>query len=532
MNIFMLLIVFLAGIATVLSPMIWLMLPLVLASSLEGDRGRPLGVISGLVMALSVWTLNSQAFAGWLGINVTHLNYAPLAILTLLGASLLSDKAQYVLQRWLRPSFFSGYGGGVCLGLCIGMVWTPYGHAILALPWLSLLRQQDNVSAVRFLLAFALGVAVPMLSVAFIARWGLMTTCFGQRYAYGMRRLLGVWVLLTIPLLAGNADVAWWPNPYQQRLSTFAKQQLYGFDKPYAAPALATSMIWLNTPRALSLAALKGKVVLVDFWTYSCINCVRTLPYLNAWYDKYHDRGLEIIGVHSPEFDFEKNPHNVSQAIQRYHIPYPVALDNQLDTWHNFANQYWPAHYLIDRDGNIVYRHVGEGQYAVLENNIRLLLGLGVADKLTSATPVPTQQTPETYLGYSRATTLSNALTPDRSVMYHLPSYLARHHWALAGNWKVEAQRIVAQGTLSQLRLSFKAQKVYAVLGTQTGIPIAVQVRLNGKIFTAANDVTQGELLVDQHRLYQLVDQPQTLAGMLDIIVTKPGLVAYAFTFG
>lgn len=528
MNAFILLMAFLAGVAVMLSPFMWLMLPLALATSLGGGRWRPLGVVSGFVVAFSVFCLNSHALI----IDYDYLKYASMLILAFWAVLLWLP--QQMFNR-LTPSAHHGYISGMCLGALIGLVWTPYAGPILAVAWLDIIREQDNVNAVRLIIAFATGVGVSLWILVSIGRY-----CLGvfQRYASLIRKALGVWLLCSVSLMAVGNDFSLWPSPYQDTLGTLAKRHQYHFDPPYPAPAIASSVIWLNTPeqQAIRLDSLKGKVVLVDFWTYSCINCLRTLPHLKAWYDKYHAQGLNIIGVHSPEFEFEKNPSNVLQAIQRYGIPYPVAMDNQLDTWNNFHNQYWPAHYLIDREGNIVYSHFGEGQYATMENNIRVLLGLGVDDQLGLAEALPTGQTPETYLGFSRANTFKSeaGVVPDRSVFYFFPPDLPLNHWALSGRWSIEAERIVARAAMSQLKLSFRAQKVFLVLGSTTGSPISVQLRLNGEVLKAAAglDVANGKLQVKQHRLYQLVNQANTMRGVLDIIASQPGLAAYAFTFG
>ena len=196
------------------------------------------------------------------------------------------------------------------------------------------------------------------------------------------------------------------------------------------------------------MQGLKGKVVLIDFWTYSCINCVRTLPYITDWDRKYRDQGLVIVGVHAPEFEFEKKLDNVKAAIAQHGIRYPVALDNNLSTWVNFNNRYWPAHYLIDREGKVVYTHFGEGQYDVTENNIRYLLGLksGVEPVKAEAPAENLYQTPETYLGYARA----NSFGGDQPVVhnaekaYRFPDELAEDEWALSGKWRVDTQKITA----------------------------------------------------------------------------------------
>ena len=237
--------------------------------------------------------------------------------------------------------------------------------------------------------------------------------------------------------------------------------------------------------KPLTMQSLKGKVVLVDFWTYSCINCVRTLPYITDWDRKYRDQGLVIVGVHSPEFEFEKKLDNVKAAIAQHGIRYPVALDNNLATWVNFNNRYWPAHYLIDRDGKVVYTHFGEGEYDVTENNIRYLLGL--KSRGETAPGGSARHCPRPNAGnlsrlcpggkLRRQGTLS---CMTRESAYRFPDSLAEDEWALNGKWKVEAEKIVAGEKGAALRLNFKARKVFLVLGTSSGKPVHVSIRLNG----------------------------------------------------
>jgi len=286
------------------------------------------------------------------------------------------------------------------------------------------------------------------------------------------------------------------------------------------------------------MAGLKGKVVLVDFWTYSCINCVRTLPYITAWDKKYRDQGLVIIGVHSPEFEFEKDADNVKTAVVARGIKYPVALDNNLGTWQSFQNEYWPAHYLINRDGQVVYRHFGEGQYDVTENNIRYLLGLkGKPDTPTvKDTPANDEQTPETYLGYARAQNYEGSPQQiDVSGAYQMADPLPLHHWTLQGEWRLESEKAVAVNNNATLKLRFAARKVFLVMGTTDGKPAKVDVKLDGMPVTkktTGKNVKNGTVTVTHHTIYELVSLPASKSGLLEITSQQPGLEVYAFTFG
>jgi len=303
-----------------------------------------------------------------------------------------------------------------------------------------------------------------------------------------------------------------WSEKKETSTSAMKNELINGLNFTYQAPQFSGIDMWFNS-KPLNMASLKGNVVLVDFWTYSCINCIRTLPYITEWYRKYHDKGLVIVGVHAPEFEFEKNQENVKSAIAANHITYPVALDNNLDTWTNFNNNYWPAHYLIDQDGRVVYTHFGEGEYGVTENNIRFLLGLNKITMPQKNMVSNGHQTPETYLGNARAANFSRdekSLAPD--------------HWALIGKWRIESERIISDEKGAKLRLNFTARKVFLVMGSATEKPIEVSIGLNNKVID--------KMTIDQHKLYTLIDQHTSKQGLIEITANAPGLEAYAFTFG
>jgi thiol-disulfide isomerase/thioredoxin len=289
------------------------------------------------------------------------------------------------------------------------------------------------------------------------------------------------------------------------------------------APDVHDISAWINSS-PLTLPRLRGKVVLVDFWTYSCINCLRTLPYLKAWDARYRSKGLVILGVHTPEFAFEHDLGNVRAAVKRLGVRYPVALDNGYGTWKAYSNNYWPADYLVDQAGRVRDVHFGEGNYAQTEQDIRLLLAAGRAGPLpqagrdTDRTPLELR-TPESYLGYLRIGNYTGSpLRTDRVASYRFPTSLTQDSYAYAGKWKVEGERIVAVDG-ARLRLHFQARTVHLVL-TGRG---SIAVKVNGK--------TRPNVRVDGARLYTLVTQQSASEGVLDLGFT-PGLAAYAFTFG
>jgi thiol-disulfide isomerase/thioredoxin len=284
------------------------------------------------------------------------------------------------------------------------------------------------------------------------------------------------------------------------------------------APPLHPDGSWINSA-PLSLAQLRGKVVLIDFWTYSCINCLRTLPHLKAWYAAYHDKGLVIIGVHTPEFAFEHETSNVRAAVKRLGIEYPVMQDNRYKTWDNYANQYWPAEYLIDRQGRVRHTHFGEGEYDQTEALIRRLLGDRGAHARQVADETPTGLlTPESYLGYARLTNYAGRTpVPDTYAQYEFPGSLLANTLAYDGSWRVGAQAITA-GRNARLRLQFEASNVYIVMGGRG----TVRAFVNGK--------PTGEIHVDAEKLYTVRTGKPTEA-LLELRFS-PGVQAYSFTFG
>ena len=280
---------------------------------------------------------------------------------------------------------------------------------------------------------------------------------------------------------------------------------------------------------------LRGKIVLIDFWTYSCINCLRTLPHLSNWYEKYKDKDFVVIGVHTPEFEFEKDPKNVQKAIERLHIHYPVALDNDYQTWQAFGNMYWPAHYLVDRKGIIRQIHYGEGAYIETENEIRELLGLpplNIEQAAVSHRPI----TLETYLGYNRASgypaTLS--LQRDKTAHYSYTPPLEADQAGLSGDWFVGPENIVAEGNDSQLDLNFQATRVYLVLRGKSDEPITISLDgkpLDKKYWTKDMD-ENGKLFVHEPRKYDIVNLHENYGRHLLSLHIPKGIAAYAFTFG
>lgn len=349
-----------------------------------------------------------------------------------------------------------------------------------------------------------------------------------------IRKLLGVILIVAVlGLLFFEGNLFSYTG--RSTVVTEATKLENGIMLPYQAPAIDGIDHWLNSP-PLTIDALKGKVVLIDFWTYSCINCLRTLPYLKDWYAKYHDKGFEIIGVHAPEFEFEKDLDNVKSAVTRLGILYPVAMDNHFVTWRNYNNRYWPAHYLIGKNGEVVYEHFGEGEYDVTENNIRFLLGVKSGEMTSVKTEAASYgQTPEIYLGYARAAQFGGeeAVVNNKSHIYNYPSVLADDSWALKGLWFVYADKIVSGASGASIKLHFNAGKVYAVMGAPNG-RIVIDLRLNGEKLIAekGTDVINSQIMVERNQLYSLVQLNRFGNGIIELMAEGPGLEIYTFTFG
>jgi thiol-disulfide isomerase/thioredoxin len=417
-------------------------------------------------------------------------------------------------------------------------------------------------------IAYVVGVGIPLFLVTYGGQQLVSKTRFFSQYTGRIQQIFGVVMLLTALAIYTNYDTylqAQLLNAFPQfntTLNSFesnsaitnqlnvlkgteqnltTSSELFNVTQPTLAPDFVGVSKWLNTDKPISIQNLKGKVVLVDFWTYTCINCIRTLPFVTSWYDKYHTDGFVVIGVHTPEFAFEHDTQNVLTAIKRYNIHYPVAQDNDYATWNNYQNQYWPAEYLIDSKGLIRRVEFGEGNYDKMEMAIQLLLkeaGKKVNEKIdTMKDQTPhAQLSPETYLGSSRMQyyyptgNLSNG-----QQQFTLSSDLPENSFSYGGMWTIDNESATA-GDKAMLNYNFVASNVYIILRPPTGSKGEVRIWLDGKIIdpsVAGGDVQNGSISVDVDRLYSIVDLHGKIENhTLKLEFLTPGTQAFTFTFG
>jgi cytochrome c biogenesis protein CcdA/thiol-disulfide isomerase/thioredoxin len=524
-----------AGVITAISPCVFPVLPILFAGGGTGGRRRPLAIIAGLVASFAVFTLFATWILDQLGLPQDFLRNLAIALLFLLAATLVFPQLGYLLERPLaflsrrRPG--SDLGGGFLLGASLGLVFVPCAGPVLGVITTSAAQVEFGWRTILLTVAYSLGAAGPMLAVAFLGA-DVIRRLRGR--VPQLRPLLGVVMALAALAIVFNVDTKLqtsFPNYtdfFQNKVerNSVARKELakvQGVHRPDAADAPAFRGIdtWINS-KPLRIEKLRGKVVLVDFWTYSCINCLRTLPHLEAWDKRYRKAGLVIVGVHTPEFAFEHVVSNVREATKRLGVRYPVAIDNKYETWDAYGNNVWPAEYLIDRSGRIREYKQGEGRYDDTERKIQELLGEPAGAQLASVRDRTPQHftTPESYLGWQRLNRYAgSAITPDRMVRYRFPKAIPPDALAYSGVWKVEGERIVA-GPDARLRLSFVAQHVYLVLNGRGRL----EVRVNGR---HVQTIRVGGL----SRLYTLLSYKTERAGLLELRFT-PGISAYAFTFG
>jgi cytochrome c biogenesis protein CcdA/thiol-disulfide isomerase/thioredoxin len=529
----------LAGIVTAISPCAYPVLPVIFAGGASGGRRRPYAIVAGLVTTFVVSLLALTWLLDRLGLPNDLLRNIALALLFVVAAALIVPQLGLWLERPLarlsrRPA--GDLGGGFVLGASLGLVFAPCGGPILS----AVAGETASTSGwQRFslALAYALGAAVPLLLIAVGARRSSERLRAFRSHVAQLRVALGVVIAAAALLIALGVDSSLQRliGDYTHGLqaaerSCSVRHRLHqrcvsspgaGLENFGQAPNFRGISEWINS-RPLTIRDLRGKVVLVDFWTYSCINCLRTLPHLKAWYRAYRKAGLVIVGVHTPEFPFEHVVSNVRGATSRFGIRYPVAVDNRARTWDAYQNSAWPTEYLVDRSGGVREIKEGEGDYDGTEAKIRTLLGQRApAQRAAVADRTPTHlTTPESYLGWERLERYTGSrIVPGREVRYRFSPTLGPDELSYDGQWRVEKQRIAA-GRGARLRLSFLAQDVYLVLSGHG----SVQVLVDGR-------PVQTVRVSGLSRLYTLLHYAHEREGLLELDFS-PGISAYAFTFG
>ena len=551
-----------SGIITALSPCVLPVLPVVLTTSVQGGpaaRRRPWLVVGGLVTSFGVFTLVGGALLSLLHLPADLLRWTGIVVLGVVGLGLLWPAWGHLLERpfaTLRMPRLNRDGNGFLLGAAFGLVFVPCAGPVLASITVLAATAKVGPGLVVLTAAFCAGIAVPLLVVATAGR-RLASRVRAVRERTPAVRVVGGVVMLATALVIGlnlaeplQRFTPGWLSGVSDRIEARSQSQLDALAGGTAAPAAGGGTLsfdqcaadpttlhdcgpapeltgitgWVNSD-PLTLASLRGKVVLVDFWTYSCINCQRTLPYLERWAADYGPAGLAVIGVHTPEFAFEHVAGNVRANAARLGVTYPVALDNGYATWQAYHQQYWPAHYLIDQRGEVRQVHYGEGAYDQTEALIRDLLD---APAPTSQVSPPADlagttqgQSPETYLGATRMGAFANGSpTLGRPATYHFSGDPARDWFALNGTWTIGDEDAVA-GDGARLAYHFYASRVFLVLGGEG----TVDVTLAGDpAFHRTVTVTGAPTL------YTLYD-----AGARNDVLRlsfSPGLQAYAFTFG
>jgi cytochrome c biogenesis protein CcdA/thiol-disulfide isomerase/thioredoxin len=585
------LLAYLGGVLTIISPCILPVLPFVFARSDRPFVSSGLPMLIGMAATFAAVATLAAVGGGWAVQANEYGRYVALALLALFGITLLFPALS---DRLTRPVVALGShlsetadrraganGSSVLpsllLGVATGLLWAPCAGPVLGLILTGAALEGANIQTSLLLVAYAAGAATSLALALVIG--GRVFAAMKRSLGAGkwIRRGLGAAVLAGVVIIALGVDTRFLTQvslassaPLEQGLvdklrpasstqpsteaSPVAMQQVQpeaqvaDFPDEGAMPSLSGAVHWLNSP-PLTPEALKGKVVVVDFWTYSCINCLRSLPYVRAWFEKYKDQGLVVIGVHTPEFAFEKNIDNVKTAVADLKIDFPVAIDNDYEIWRAFKNRYWPADYFIDAQGRIRDHSFGEGDYAASEHVIQRLLAkagrTNVSGGLVAVSAAGAEaasdsdnvRSPETYIGYDRA---ENFVSPGGAVKDGSHVYAAGNpqldEWGLSGDWTIGEERARLNRKDGSIVYRFYARDLHLVLGAANGKAIRFRVAIDGKPpgeSHGADVDADGQGVVKGQRLYQLIRQDGAITDRtFEIRFLDPGVEAYAFTFG
>ena len=583
-----LLVSFVGGALTILSPCILPVVPFLLARAGRPFRRDTLLMLAGMAVTFALVASLASMGGEWAIRANEYGRLAAILLLALFGASLLLPRLAELVTRPLvvagnRLLHAAGAGrrepglaGSLLVGVATGLLWTPCAGPILGLVLTGAALNGANAGTVFLLLAYAAGAATSLAVVLFAGQRVLAALKGSLGAGEWVRRGLGAAVLAGVAAIALGLDTGALArvsfrgtNATEQAVldrlgpaevgARVASNGAVAFNAgtPYrsglpvqgSAAPLDGAVQWLNSS-PLTAEGLRGKVVLVDFWTYSCINCIRTTPYLRAWAEKYRDQGLVVVGVHTPEFAFEKRGENVRRAVSDFGITYPVAVDSDFRIWRAWRNNAWPAFYLVDAKGRVRYSHFGEGRYDRTEAAIQDLLREAgsdmpaappvapAADGIEAAPDLANIRSGETYVGYRQASNFASreSLRPDAARDYSVGA-LGVNEWGLSGNWTVGGEQAVLNAPGGGIGHRFSARDLHLVLGTGgAGRPVRFRVTIDGQAPGAdhgADTDTEGYGTVDATRLYQLVRQSGAVrARRFEIRFFDPGVEAYAFTFG
>lgn len=595
------LIAFIGGFLTIAAPCILAVLPIILGSTIgqQQSKLRPFFIVLGLTVSFTAFGVIFQYVTNLLGLSNNELRNIALGFLALFGIALIFPAIFEIIIFHVQNYFNSfihekqailpkreqqkkGLINGFLVGASLGLVWVPCAGPILGAILTLAVTQQDLGKVILLMLAYSLGAGLPMLLIAYGGNFIITRLKILKEKGTIIQKLSGVLLLLGVLLIALGLDVkistglaGLFPNLSQveqslvessgingskgrlnlevtkngvpvfstdSKTSTSDEAKINGLLMPQGtkAPELMGNQSWINS-KPLTLADLKGKVVIVDFWTYTCINCIRTLPYMNTWYKNYKEKGLVIIGVHTPEFAFEKELPNVQKAVKDFGIEYPVVQDNDFITWRVYNNHYWPAKYIIDKEGNVRYSHFGEGKYDETEMVIQSLLGEKVGELSEVKTPredLGKIQTPEIYLGYGRSEYFGNTgeYKTDAFQNFSEPSNIENDTYYLSGEWKIAEEYVTSKNHPARLYMNYQANKIN-IVADKTDKFVTLKILLDGKPLPAESrgkDVTgEGTVTIDKAALYNLVDTGTEYGRhTMTIEPSGPGLKVFTFTFG
>lgn len=557
---------FFAGIFTVFAPCVFVLLPVIVGGSISGDvhdKRRPFFIVAGAAVSLFVFTLLLKATTLFIAVPPAVITGISGGIIIMLGLVLLFpnlyDRILITLNIQAKSQQLLGSGNGkgpvigaLITGAALGPVFSSCSPVYAYI--LASVLPVDFAVAMVYMIAYIAGLSAMLLLIGFLGqrivhklKWASDPRGWFTRAVAIMFLIVGLLIITGYDKKFQTFIAEYTPFDFDSLSAGFIPDEKSSvsadnsdvFNVPsYKAPEITGIESWINSD-PLTIKGLRGKVVLVDFWTYSCINCIRTQPYLRDWYKTYHDSGFEIIGVHAPEFAFERVRTNVVEAAKDAGLEYPIALDNSFATWQAFNNQYWPATYLIDANGNVRREHFGEGEYKEEEQAIRLLLteagkalpkSSGMQDQQLGA---GIGQTPETYFGLERAQGYSgkdNLRSGENSYEISTPNTV--NYWTLGGTWNVGSEGITAVKD-GVLRFRVAAKNVYVVTGSGNG---EMTILLNGKPISesgdSGSDVKDSKISLQMPKLYNIVSFDKFNGNSLVELRVPAGVELHTFTFG